>query len=91
MKFKRINQVDKVIALAYLFAALFTGLGYALVPIITNLYYVITFQPKLNFEMPVRAAFLYDVKKSPGYELSYLGLCCTAYLIIFINVSELLK
>lgn len=86
-KFKRIQKLDKTIAMAYLFAAFFTGFGYCAIPIITNLYYIISLKQKFNFDMPLKADFFYDITNSPAYELSYLSLCCNSYLVNFISVS----
>lgn len=87
IKLKLINQFDKVIALAYLFTAFFTGIGYCATPIFMNLYYIMTLKHKFNFDMPLKAAFFYDVTKSPAYELSYFSLCCDSYIVNFISVS----
>lgn len=87
MRLKQINQFDKYVAMAYLFAAFFTGFGYCATPIIMNFYYVVSLNPKINFDMPLKAAFFYDITSSPAYELSYLSLCCDSYLVNFISVS----
>lgn len=86
-KFKRINQLDRVITIAYLTSGLLISVGYFVTPLVMNLYNVIRFQSEWNYDMPLKADFFYDVTKSPGYELSYLLLTFIALSVVFISVS----
>lgn len=87
LSLKRLNQFDKGVTLTYLTSGMLTGLGYCITPIIINLVNIFKMNHETNVNLPMKAAFPYDVSISPAYELTYATFCCATYVTIFASVG----
>lgn len=56
-------------------------------PIALNIVNLLMYDGSMNYDMPMQSAFLYDITKSPAYEMTYAIFCYATYVTALINVS----
>jgi hypothetical protein len=85
---KRINEYDTKASAFYLISAACTGTGYVLRPLVTFIVFKLMLHQSYIAEMPLKTEFLYDISKSPAYELTYLLLICAVSVSVVMSVSN---
>jgi len=82
----KVNKINKRVSLVFATATWITGFGYLIVPLAADIIsYTLGNNP--NREMPYKSVYPYDVKSSPGYEISYIMLFFATYYVLFAFVS----
>lgn len=87
---KRASELSLKYSLIFTGCAFIAATCYIATPIINDCisYFILNVQP--SYEMPFKSAFLYDIKESPAYELTYLLIVYWTYMLIGINVRILI-
>lgn len=85
--FERANKFERRLTFAYLVSGSLTGLSYCVRPLIANLINGFVYDSEYSYEMPMKASFLYDITKSPAYEITYASYCYAVYLTVLLSVS----
>ena len=81
------NRHDKILATFYFLSVIITGISYCVKPIGLNVINLAIYNASMNYDMPMQSAFLYDITKSPAYEITYTIFCYATYVTALINVS----
>lgn len=84
---KSVNRFDRNTVKAYLFATVFTGLGYCLTPIFINFVNCVISEEDFKYDLPMKATFPFDITKWPNYVTIYAIFCYVTYETILISVS----
>jgi hypothetical protein len=82
------NEYDTKVSTAYLVCAVITGTGYIIKPPINFIFHHLILQQPYTAEMPTVSEFLYDISKSPAFELTYFVSTCAVFTRVLISVSQ---
>ena len=84
---RRVNKFNRNVAKAYLFATVVTGLGYVLTPILKNFYNCVLSDGIFKYDLPMKGAFPFDIRKLENYVAVYIWYSFNTYQTIFISVA----